>query len=78
MSRKLTCTDCGAIKPTPREDAAMGLFERRTYGKSRRHLNCDYCNKELNPGDDVIAFSIPSEMRYWEPEYMEVEGEGLK
>jgi len=50
----------------------MGLFERRTYGKSWRHLNCDYCNKEINPGDDMIALSVPSDMRWWEPEYMNV------
>jgi hypothetical protein len=66
------------MKPTPPEDAALDLFERRTYGKSIRHLNCDYCNKALNPGDEAIALSIPSDMRQWEPEYMEVEGYGLK
>jgi hypothetical protein len=60
------------MRATPPEDAAMGLFERRTYGRSWRHLNCDYCNKELNPGDNVIALSTPSDMREWEPEYMEV------
>lgn len=73
MARKITCTDCGALKgPTPPDDAAMGLFERRTYGKSTRHLNCDYCNKQLNPGDEVIALSTPADMHEWELDYMEV------
>jgi hypothetical protein len=70
--RKITCPDCGAMKPTPPEDAALGLFERRIYGKSTRHVNCDYCNKDLNPGDNVIALSCPANMPEWELDYLAV------
>ena len=68
--RKITCVECGAMKPTPPEDAAMGLFERRVYGKSIRSLVCDYCGTPLNPGDNVIALSLPQNMAEWEGDYL--------
>jgi hypothetical protein len=70
--RKITCPDCGAAKPTPREDAAQGLYERRIYGTLLGSAMCDYCGKELERGDGVIALSIPSDMPYWESTYMEI------
>lgn len=72
MARKITCTDCGKMKPTPPDDAALGLFERRTYGTLLGSAICDYCGKQLDRDDSVIALSVPSDMRAWEHEYMNV------
>lgn len=68
--RRITCLDCGQVRPTPPEDIAAGLIERRTRGKSTRHLNCDYCNKPIDPGDEAVAFSLPADMREWESDYI--------
>lgn len=71
MARKLTCLQCGKMKPTPPEDAAMGLFERRAYGALRASAICDYCGAELSKGDQAIALTTPSDAPMWEEDYLE-------
>jgi hypothetical protein len=68
--RRILCADCGKFKPTPPEDAARGLFPRRTYGVTISGLVCDLCGKELPKGSSTVAESIPSDMDFWEPEYL--------
>ncbi len=67
--RRILCKECGAIKPTPYEDAALGFFPRRTYGKVINEMMCDLCGKILPRDSDVVAESIPKDMRDWEGEY---------
>lgn len=74
-SRKITHEKCAPLNPTPHEDAALGLFERRTYGTLRASAYCDYCGGELNKGDSVVALTIPRDaMPWWESDFMEVQG----
>ena len=68
--RKIYCEECGKPKPTHPEDAALGLFPRRTYGKTINELVCDGCGKELPRDSSVVAESIPKDMGYWENEYI--------
>lgn len=71
MARKITCTQCGELKPTPSEDALLGLFERRTHGALRASAYCDYCGTELNRGDQVIALTTPHDAApNWEQDYL--------
>ena len=68
--RKITCPKCGELRPTPPEDAALGLFERRVHGSAIRSLSCDYCGKPIDKGDSVIALSSPPHMPEWESDYL--------
>lgn len=70
-SRKITCIDCGRVKPTPHEDAALGLYERHKRGILRGSATCDYCGKELNKGDEAVALTIPMDYREWESTYLQ-------
>lgn len=71
-TRKITCTKCGAMRPTPPEDAALGLYERRVYGVLLGSAMCDYCGIELDKGDSVIALTVPQDYPMWESTYMEI------
>lgn len=74
MSRKIAHEKCAPLKPTPHEDAAIGLFERRTYGKLRASAYCDYCGDELDKGDEVVALTTPQDAApNWEQDYLEVQ-----
>lgn len=68
--RRLFCIECGKVKPTHPEDAAMGLFTRYVRGKLTCSVVCDQCDKALEVGDDAVAVSQPSDMRKWEHEYL--------
>lgn len=73
-SRKIAHEKCAPLQPTPHEDAALGLFERRTYGTLRGSACCDYCGDELNKGDEVVALTVPQDaMPDWERDYLEVQ-----
>lgn len=73
-SRKIAHGKCAPLNLTPHEDAALGLFERRTYGKLRASAYCDYCGEELSRGDEVVALTCPHDaMSWWEHYYMEVQ-----
>lgn len=70
--RKITCPKCGEMKPTPHEDAVLGLYERRVHGTLLASAVCDYCGKELEKGDSVIALTVPQDYPMWESTYMEI------
>lgn len=67
--RKIVCEEHGAMKPTPPEDAAQGLYERRFRGILAVSCVCDVCNKELPAGSQAVALTLPQHMREWESEY---------
>jgi hypothetical protein len=69
--RRITCPECGAVKPTHPEDAARGLFVRYKRGRLTQSLRCDYCCVPLPAGSEAVAISQPSTMREWEAEYFE-------
>ena len=73
-ARKIAHEKCAPLRlPTPDEDAALGLFERRTYGRLRASAFCDYCGGELNKGDEVVALTTPQAAApNWERDYLEV------
>lgn len=68
--RKILCASCGAIKPTPPEDVARGITERRTVGHVHYDTSvvCDHCNAPL-AGKTAVALSSPSDMGAWEGDY---------
>lgn len=68
--RRLFCVDCGKIKPTHPEDAALGLFCRYMRGHLMRSVVCDQCDKQLSEGDEAVAVSQPDSMPQWENEYL--------
>jgi uncharacterized protein with PIN domain len=70
--RKIYCPECGQVTPTLPEDAARGLFPRRTHGLVLNELHCDVCYKILEKGSPAIAESVPRDMAFWEPEYLKV------
>ena len=68
--RKIYCEECGKMKPTHPEDAALGFFPRRTHGQVINELVCDACGKEMPKGTNAVAESVPRDMKYWENEYL--------
>lgn len=69
-SRKIVCPKCGVVKPTPHEDAAQGLYERRVHGKSKLSMVCDLCGVPLDKGEAAIALTIPRDYPEWESTYL--------
>ena len=72
--RVITCPECGRLKPTPPEDAARGLFQRRQQGFAAYDMCCDYCGRELRQGDPAVALTCPADlMPGWEEGYLNQE-----
>jgi len=71
--RYIYCEECGKVKPTHPDDAALGLFPRRTHGIVKNPLVCDGCGKEMPTGTAAVAQSIPKDMDEWESDYLIVE-----
>lgn len=67
--RKILCEEHGAMKPTPPEDAAQGLYERRFRGILDVNVVCDVCNKDLLKGSQAVAVTLPQDMPEWESNY---------
>lgn len=70
--RRLYCSNCGTVRPTPYEDAARGLTPRRVHGWLLHDIICDGCGKDVSEGSPAVAESVPKDMRPWESNYMEV------
>ena len=69
--RAICCLECGRLRPTPPDDAARGLFERRKRGKVRYDMTCDYCGQLLREGDEAVALTRPADrMPGWEEGYL--------
>lgn len=70
--RQLLCSKCGNTTPIPVEDILEDKVPRRTTGRLKiGPFYCDVCGRTLSPGDQVVAESLPSDMKRWEDDYLD-------
>lgn len=75
--RKIYCPECGKVRPTHPDDAALGFFPRRTHGQVINELVCDACGKVMPEGSDAVAESVPRDMGRWEGDYLRCPNIGI-